>query len=140
MVAINQDFAAIESELVAEKTRLGIFFAERTLPQTNRLGVAITAREKTDVVTIIVPGIPYWLSRDPLGEETGYDAEIFGDSPNLYGYVLNNPINFWDPYGLEHEKNKRKSNYDKHTKNRPGARERGDEKRKRILTTRQKIK
>jgi RHS repeat-associated protein len=33
-----------------------------------------------------------WLSRDPIGEEGGI---------NLYGYVGNNPINLWDPLGLE---------------------------------------
>jgi RHS repeat-associated protein len=32
-----------------------------------------------------------WLSRDPIGE--------LGDSPNLYGYVLNDPINLIDPLG-----------------------------------------
>ena len=31
-----------------------------------------------------------WLSRDPLGEITG---------PNLYGYVDNSPVNFYDPSG-----------------------------------------
>ncbi len=32
-----------------------------------------------------------WLSRDPIAESAGL---------NLYGYVLNSPINFVDPYGL----------------------------------------
>ena len=32
-----------------------------------------------------------WLSVDPLGEEGGI---------NLYGYVGNDPVNGWDPYGL----------------------------------------
>jgi RHS repeat-associated protein len=33
-----------------------------------------------------------WLSADPLGEAGGL---------NLYRYVFNDPINGWDPYGLE---------------------------------------
>lgn len=33
-----------------------------------------------------------WLSRDPLGEEAGI---------NLYGYVQNDPINEYDPFGLD---------------------------------------
>lgn len=32
-----------------------------------------------------------WISRDPISEAGGI---------NLYGYVQNNPINLWDPYGL----------------------------------------
>jgi RHS repeat-associated protein len=32
-----------------------------------------------------------WLSRDPIGEAGGI---------NLYGYVFNNPVNLWDPWGL----------------------------------------
>lgn len=32
-----------------------------------------------------------WLSPDPIGESGGL---------NLYGYVGNDPINFWDPLGL----------------------------------------
>ena len=38
------------------------------------------------------PSIGRWLSRDPIGEE---------DGPNLYGYVLNDPINWFDPFGLQ---------------------------------------
>ncbi|MEX2580443.1 MAG: RHS repeat-associated core domain-containing protein [Verrucomicrobiales bacterium] len=33
-----------------------------------------------------------WLSADPLGERGGL---------NLYGYVGNDPVNGWDPFGLE---------------------------------------
>jgi len=39
------------------------------------------------------PELGRWLSRDPLEEEEG-------DGPNLYGYVLNNPIGGIDPTGL----------------------------------------
>ncbi|OZB75628.1 MAG: hypothetical protein B7X29_10195, partial [Halothiobacillus sp. 13-55-115] len=37
------------------------------------------------------PKIGRWLSRDPIREAGGV---------NLYGYVYNNPIMFYDPYGL----------------------------------------
>ena len=37
------------------------------------------------------PNLARWLSRDPIAEKGGL---------NLYGYVLNNPINYWDPLGL----------------------------------------
>lgn len=40
------------------------------------------------------PGLGRWLSRDPLSE-----AEIM-EGPNLYAYVLNDPVNLIDPYGL----------------------------------------
>jgi hypothetical protein len=38
-----------------------------------------------------VSGRPFWLSRDPIGEDGGI---------NLYDYVGNNPINRIDPLGL----------------------------------------
>ena len=37
------------------------------------------------------PSIGKWMSRDPLGEFGGL---------NLYGFVGNNPANFFDPLGL----------------------------------------
>ena len=37
------------------------------------------------------PELGMWLSRDPIAENGGI---------NLYAYVGNNPINYWDPYGL----------------------------------------
>ena len=36
--------------------------------------------------------VTFWLSRDPIAENGGL---------NLYAYVLNNPINLWDPLGLD---------------------------------------
>jgi RHS repeat-associated protein len=39
------------------------------------------------------PSTGRWLSRDPAEEDEG--------GPNLYGFVGNNPINYWDEFGLE---------------------------------------
>jgi len=39
----------------------------------------------------IARGLPDWQSRDPIGENGGI---------NLYGYVGNEPINWYDPLGL----------------------------------------
>jgi uncharacterized protein RhaS with RHS repeats len=41
---------------------------------------------------VMDPTVGRWLSRDPVGEDGGI---------NLYGYVSNNPINLWDPWGLD---------------------------------------
>ena len=37
------------------------------------------------------PALGMWLSRDPIAENGGI---------NLHAYVGNNPVNYWDPYGL----------------------------------------
>ncbi|MCI5142391.1 MAG: RHS repeat-associated core domain-containing protein, partial [Candidatus Electrothrix sp. ATG1] len=37
------------------------------------------------------PSVGRWINRDPIGEAGGI---------NLYGFVQNNPIIFWDPFGL----------------------------------------
>ena len=42
-----------------------------------------------------VPETGRWTSKDPI--------DFDGDGPNLYGYVLNDPINFFDALGLEAE-------------------------------------
>jgi RHS repeat-associated protein len=46
-----------------------------------------------------VSGRAEWLSRDPYKDQDGNDAEI-SQWPNLYAYVENDPLNFYDPYGL----------------------------------------
>ncbi len=38
------------------------------------------------------PALGRWLTRDPIGERGGL---------NLYGYSFNNPVNYWDPLGLD---------------------------------------
>jgi RHS repeat-associated protein len=38
------------------------------------------------------PDLGRWISRDPIGEQVGY---------NLYSYVKNDPINWFDPLGLD---------------------------------------
>jgi RHS repeat-associated protein len=40
------------------------------------------------------PVLGRWLSADPIGEAGGI---------NLYGYVFNNAVNYWDPLGLDWE-------------------------------------
>ena len=46
------------------------------------------------------PEMGRWLSADPIERVTGELAELLPRSSNLYGYVVNDPINRWDPLGL----------------------------------------
>jgi len=50
-----------------------------------------TTSETTVTLTIIVSGLPFWLSRDPIGERGGL---------NVYRVQANNPANRVDPLGL----------------------------------------
>lgn len=66
-----------------------------------------TSREK-DAITSLAYYRARWydsyqgrfLSEDPIGGQLVKDPNELGDSLNLYVYVLNNPINNVDPYGL----------------------------------------
>lgn len=94
MVAINQAYAPSETDLQPQN-RVGSFF-ERTQSRAWRSQpLSRTAtKEKTITLTITVSGRPFWLSRDPL-----WMAESLPEGPNLYAYVGNDPINYYDPYG-----------------------------------------
>ena len=51
------------------------------------------------------PSVQRWPNRDPLGEPgfellRGGDPDLFGDGPNRYHFVGNNPVNRTDPFGL----------------------------------------
>jgi len=52
------------------------------------------------------PNLQRWPNRDPLGEPgfevlRGGDPDVFGDGPNLYGFVRNNPASHFDSFGLQ---------------------------------------
>ena len=50
-----------------------------------------TVSETAVTFTITVSGLSFWLSRDPIEELGG---------ANLYGFVDNNPVIWFDPFGL----------------------------------------
>jgi hypothetical protein len=84
--------ASGKAALSPEKTASGDFFADpgestwQTAPQP------LQAQWETGPSpTQTASGRQVWLSADPLGESGGV---------NLYGYVLGDPINSWDTYGL----------------------------------------
>ena len=58
------------------------------------------------------PHVGRWLSKDPIG--------FAGENTNLYGYALQDPVNWVDPDGNEdvHSSNQRPSNLPKHEKGR----------------------
>ena len=91
MVALNPDFAPSKTETDA-KNRVGGFFslaAERV--GSDQSSSRIATKEKSVEFTILASGRPFWLSRDPIGENGGL---------NLYGMVGNDPVNFADFLGL----------------------------------------
>jgi len=44
-----------------------------------------------------------WLSADPLEKVTGEMAELLPEGANLYSYVGADPVNGWDPLGLNNK-------------------------------------
>jgi len=50
-----------------------------------------TTSETSVTITITVSGLPFWPSRDPMGEHGG---------DNLYAYVRNDPVDLFDVTGL----------------------------------------
>jgi RHS repeat-associated protein len=63
-------------------------------PDFNFTGLYNHAKSGLDmaVYRFYDPDLGRWLSRDPIGETGGI---------NLYAYVLNSPVNLWDPLGLD---------------------------------------
>ncbi len=59
-----------------------------------------------------------WLSADPMERVTGQMAELLPEGPNLYSYVGADPVNGWDPFGLN-DKPKRNLNCNGFDKNSP---------------------
>jgi hypothetical protein len=74
------------------KNRVWDFFGKsnRTRPANRREALKLR-RKNRPTLTKTASGIPYWPSRDPIGEEGGV---------NLYGFVGNDVINKIDVLGL----------------------------------------
>ena len=84
---------ASERRNVTGKNRVWDFFelSNETHP-ANRRQPAQPRRKIRPAPTKPVSGIPYWPSRDPIGEKGGM---------NLYGFVGNNSVNTFDLFGLD---------------------------------------
>ena len=85
MVALNTAYAA-------PKNRVGDFFYEdHASVGKNRWASRLNTQEKSCYHYETASGRSNWPSRDPIQEIGG---------TNLYGFVLNNPVNGWDYLGL----------------------------------------
>ena len=85
-----------KSDLTA-KNRVWGFFAECDLASLESRPAALeTHRENYGESRGTASGIPFWPSRDPIGERGGV---------NLYGFVGNDGVNRWDYLGLKDPKN-----------------------------------
>jgi len=73
------------------KTRVG-GFCRRPASRAPVFGLQTTKPRRVALATATktASGPSQWLSRDPIEEEGGI---------NLYGYVLNDPVNLWDSLG-----------------------------------------
>jgi hypothetical protein len=100
------------------KNRVWDFFGEPSNPRPkNRRQPQQPRRKNRPCAYKTASGIPYWPSRDPIGERGGR---------NLYGFVGNNGVNRWDYLGLKLEKVKA-SDYVVTTIPRPAGHSGGEE-------------
>jgi len=102
MVALNESFAS-EYPSLGSKNRVGDFFAKEGKSRpVNRLAAQQPRLEKAHAYDETASGMFFygfryydpvtgrWPSRDPIGENGGI---------NIYHYVWNDPINWYDPFG-----------------------------------------
>jgi hypothetical protein len=80
------------SDLTAKNRVWGFSAKSNKTDPANRRNPQQPRRKIRPTPTKPASGIPYWPSRDPIGEEGGM---------NLYGFVGNDGVNFFDLLGLE---------------------------------------
>jgi uncharacterized protein RhaS with RHS repeats len=91
MVALNEQFT-LKNPSLGSGNRVGDFFYEvEPGVGNNRLAGRFATKGKSSYSYELASGRSNWLSRDPIAENGGL---------NLYAYVGNNPVNYWDPNGL----------------------------------------
>jgi hypothetical protein len=101
MVALNEQFT-LKNPSLGSGNRVGDFFYEvEPGVGNNRLAGRFATKGKSSYSYELASGRSNWLSRDPLEFNLGFPAEFLPEGPNLYGYVGNNPINYWDPFGFK---------------------------------------
>ena len=92
LLCLAQTASAVAAKF-PEKTASGIFFTDPNIYTGEILSESQQPQwEIAPTATPSASGRQVWLSADPIGEAGGM---------NLYEYVFGNPINGWDPYGLE---------------------------------------
>ena len=91
MVALNTAYAAPKNA-ADPKNRVGNFFYEdHASVGKNRWASRLNAQGKSCYHYETASGRSNWPNRDPIAEQGGL---------NLYGFVLNDGVNFWDVIGL----------------------------------------